>query len=225
MPGRGIILATENIYHVLNRGIASQPVFLDKRDYKRALEAMLFYQNIRPPLKYSMFLLQSRERREVILKNLRQRRNFWVEILAFCFMPNHFHILVRQSTNSGTSRFLSNFTNSYTRYFNTRHKRKGPLFQGKFKAVRIETDEQLLHVSRYIHLNPYSSYLVGNFDQLIDYPFSSLSEYLKENETDRCQEEQVLVGFKSREDYRRFMFDRADYQRHLEEIKHLITEV
>ena len=76
-----------------------------------------------------------------------------MEIICYCLMPNHLHLLLRQLMDGGISKFMSNFANSYTRYFNTKSKRKGPVFEGKFKAKRIETDEQLLHLSRHIHLN------------------------------------------------------------------------
>lgn len=83
-----------------------------------------------------------------------------LEIISYCLMPNHFHLLVKQVIDHGIVKCLNNFSNSYTRYFNIRHDRVGPLFQGRFKAVRIETDEQLLQVSRYIHLNPVASSLI-----------------------------------------------------------------
>lgn len=214
----------EEVYHVINRGIASQPTFIDWRDYRRAIETMLYYQNLEPPIKYSLFLKQARQIREQILQNLRKRKEFLVEIIAYCFMPNHFHLLLRQKVEGGISKFLSNFTNSYTRYFNTRRKRDGPIFKGGFKAVRIETDEQLIHVSRYLHLNPYSSYIVKSPEALGKYPYSSFGEYLEETKPGFCQKEAVLGNFAKVEDYKKFIFDQADYQRTLENYKHLCLE-
>lgn len=139
-------------------------------------------------------------------------------------MPNHFHFLLKQVEEEGTSKFMSNFTNSYTRYFNVKNKRNGPLFQGKFKAIRIETDEQLLHLSRYIHLNPYSSYVVKTLKDLEKYPSSSFPEYLGKSQTSLCSKEIILGQFKNLNLYKKFVFDQADYQRRLEKIKHLILE-
>ncbi|MBI4999319.1 transposase [Candidatus Gottesmanbacteria bacterium] len=224
MPGRDIPLVNGEIYHVLNRGIASQPTFTDAREYKRAIEAMSYYQNLHPPQRYSIFLVQARKIREEILAKLKEKAEFWVEIIAYCFMPNHFHFLLRQKADRGISNFLSNFTNSYTRYFNTRHKRQGPLFMGKFKAVRVETDEQFYHLSRYIHLNPYSSYVVKSLETLANYPFSSLPEYLGEVSHTYCQKELILARFPTAESYKKFVFDQADYQRSLEIGKHLWLE-
>ena len=154
MPGRKEVIATGEIYHVINRGIASQPIFFTKRDYQRACNTFFYYRNRVLSKRYSYFLRESLEERQQILKDLNKKENFLVEIMAFCLMPNHFHFLLRQVVDDGIPKFLSKFTNSYTRYFNTKRKRNGPLFQGKFKAVRIEIDEQLLHVARYIHLFP-----------------------------------------------------------------------
>ena len=224
MPGRKIPLVNNEIYHVLNKGISLQPTFLTKRDYQRALQTIFYYQNQKPPLKYSRFLSLSNKQRETILDNLRKQKLILVEIIAFCLMPNHFHFLLKQVANRGISKFISNFTNSYTRYFNTKNKREGALFKGKFKSVRIESDEQLLHVSRYTHLNPYSSYVIKTLEELENYPYSSLPEYLQRSPKGSCQKEIILDQFKNLNSYKNFVFDQANYQRELENIKHLILE-
>lgn len=224
MPGREIPLITEEFYHVFNKTIASQPAFCTKRDYKRFLETIFYYQNKTTPVRYSKFLILSTKEREGILESLKKQKNFMVEFISFCLMPNHFHLLLQQLEDSGISKFCSNLTNSYTRYFNVKNKRKGPLFQGKFKAVRIETDEQLLHVTRYIHLNPYTSYVVKTLEELATYPYSSLSEYLKLRKEKTVDKEQVLCHFKTLKSFKSFTFNQADYQRKLEHIKHLTFE-
>lgn len=186
MPGRNIPLVTGQTYHVVNRGIASQPIFTHAYDYQRALDTVFFYQNIHPPLRYSHFKRLPPKERSNILESLKKERGNLVDILAYCLMPNHIHLLLLQREERGISLFMSQIANSYTKYFNTIKKRKGPIFQGKFKAVRIETDEQLLHVSRYIHLNPYTSYIVKNLDQLERYPYSSFAEFLGIRSTNCC---------------------------------------
>jgi len=224
MPGRKVPLVTNQIYHVLNKGIASQPVFLNKRDYNRALQTIFYYQNKEFPLKYSRFLELSNKRRLKILEKLKTQRKFLVEIIAFCLMPNHFHLLLKQIINEGISNFISNFTNSYTRYFNTKRERKGPIFQGKFKAIRIENDEQLLHVSRYIHLNPYTSFIVKSAKEIENYPYSSFTKYLEKASAEFCDKKIILDQFKNLASYKKFVLDQADYQRKLEIIKHLLLE-
>ena len=224
MPGREISLVTNQIYHVLNRGISLQPTFITKRNFQRALEVMRYYQNEKQPLRYSQFLSLSNERRMQILEDLAREKQYLVEIIAYCLMPNHFHFILNQLIDNGISKFLSNFTNSYTRYFNTKNKRSGPLFQGKFKAVMVESDEQLLHLSRYIHLNPYSSHLIRNATEIEVYPYSSFREYIGREETNFCNKKPVLDSFKDINSYKKFVLNQADYQKKLDEIKHLALE-
>lgn len=224
MPGRNIPLINNQIYHIVNRGIASQPIFLKKSDYQRCIDTLLYYQNKSPSLRYSFFIRLPLQRKSDFLDQLKAEKNLLVELIAYCIMPNHIHLLVRQIDSAGISHFMSNFANSYTRYFNTKEGRIGPLFQGKFKAVRIETDDQLLHVSRYIHLNPFSSYVVKKIDDIIHYPYSSFREYISLTENNICNKNYILSKFKASSSYKKFVFDQADYQRVLQDIKHVMLE-
>lgn len=117
---------------------------------------------------------------------------------------------------------MRKFVNSYTKYYNIKFKRVGPLLQGQFKAIRIETDEQLVHVSRYIHLNPLSSFLVEDLD---DYEWSSYREYINNSKFGICRKEDVLNLFKVPEDFKKFVLDRADYAQSLEIIKHQLINI
>ena len=146
-----------------------------------------------------------------------------VEILCYCLMPNHFHFLLRQLKERGITRFMTRFTDSYAKYFNTKHKRNGPLFQGRFKAVRIEDDNQLLHVSRYIHLNPVVSYVVS-VDQLDAYPWSSMGEYLGLHKNQLSNKDLILGQFKDAKAYRSFVHDQIDYAKTLQAIEHLTID-
>lgn len=224
MPTRKTVLATGEIYHVFNRGVNHQPIFFDKRDYQRALEVLFYYQFIKPPVRFSFFNRLPLQDRVDLLREVQQKYQRLTNILSFCFMPNHFHFLLRQTSENGISKFLADFQNSFTRYINTKHSRSGHLLQGQFKATRIITEEQLTHVSRYIHLNPYTSYVVKTFDDLKKYPWSSLSEYIENKKESLCETETILSFFSSKKRYLQFMFDQKDYQRKLEHIKHLLLE-
>lgn len=224
MPLRTVPLITGQYYHVFNRGINKQPIFLKRREYKRALEAFQFYSFATQKLRLSKFFLLSQTERERLWIQMINANNKLVDILCFCLMPNHFHFLLEQKIDDGISKFMGDFQNSYTRYFNTSHRGIGPLLQGQFKAVRIEDDEQLLHLSRYIHLNPYTSFIVKELEDLLDYPWSSFPEYLSKIETGICKKAQILSQFPNTEAYRSFVFDQANYQRELEKIKHLSLE-
>lgn len=137
-------------------------------------------------------------------------------------MPNHFHLLLKQNIDNGITEFAGKFSNSYTKYYNTKYNRIGPLFQGEFKAIIIESDEQLVHVSRYIHLNPTSSNLVKNLDQ---YEWSSYPEYLGQVKNGFCDKEVVLGHFKKIKDYQQFVLDQAGYAQELEFIKHQLLDI
>ncbi len=222
MPRRITPLVNGEIYHVFNKGIASENTFTSTREYQRAKITLKFYQYYPLYTRLSLFLQLDEDKR----KNLFKFRGAVkiVSILAYVFMPNHFHFLVRQEEEGGISRFMSNFQNSYTRYFNTIHKRVGGLFLTQFKAVKIDTDEQLYHVSRYIHLNPYAAEIIRSLEELRRYRWSSLPEYLGLSEEAICDKELILSNFGSVEKYQEFVFDQADYQRSLEKIKRLSLE-
>ncbi|OGD56654.1 hypothetical protein A3E73_02050 [Candidatus Beckwithbacteria bacterium RIFCSPHIGHO2_12_FULL_47_17] len=220
MPGREVPLVTDEIYHVFNKGIAGQPVFLNQSYYQRAQDSLFYYRHITPPIKYSRLFSLHKDDRQDLLDQLEKSRENLVDLISYCFMPNHFHLLVKQLMDGGIAKYLSNFANSYTRYFNTRNERTGPLFQGKFKAVLITSNEQLLHVSRYIHLNPYSSGIVKTIEELKAYSYSSLAKL----STSKVESRLILDQFKNVAGYYQFVFDNADYQKNLENIKHQILE-
>ena len=182
-----------------------------------------YYRMRKPPLKLSYFLKLPMDDREGWIVRHEQKLEKLVDIVCFVLMPNHFHMIVRQTYDNGITTFLRHTANSYTKFINTKHHRPGPLFQGEFKAVRIETNEQLLHVSRYIHLNPYVSSVVRKED-LRSYPWSSFPAYLGNTALPYLTLGIVLDQFSSRQPYDAFVFDHADYAKKLENIKHLVIE-
>lgn len=224
MPARTVPLVTEEYYHIFNRGINKQPIFLNVRDCRRATNVFRYYQLSSSKLRYSKFIKLSDEEKETYWSNVKNEEDRLVEIVCYCLMPNHFHFLVKQTKDIGISTFMRKFQDSYTRYFNTRYEGIGPILQGQFKAILIEDDEQLLHLSRYIHLNPLSSNVVKDFSALKEYSWSSFPEYLGRSNIDFCNKEIVLSNFKSTEDYETFTLDRASYQIELNKIKHLLLE-
>ena len=223
MPKRETPLVDDHYYHIFNRGVDSRPIFLNsgKKDYERFIKLMNYYRFNNYPGSYSKFVEMPREEKEEILMSLEKEDKTQVEIICFCLMPNHFHFLLKQREDNGILNFLTNLENSHTRYFNKKNERVGPLFQGRFKAVLVETEEQLLHLSRYIHLNPYSAAIVKDLDELVFYPWSSLGQYL-DRQKGFCQTDTVMSYFKDFQTYQEFLFDQAGYQRELEMIKHLV---
>lgn len=214
MPARLMPLVTGQIYHVFNRGSEKRRIFESKGDYKRFLQAAIYYQIENPKPKFSNFSKQN-------INNLPDNQKI-VEIVAYCIMPNHFHFLIKQLQDDGISKFMANLCNSHAKFYNTKYERVGPLWQGQFKAVLIENDEQLMHVSRYIHLNPLVSHLVKDLEQ---YKWSSYGEFIYEMTDGCCASDIVLDLFKSREGYGNFVMDQADYAEKLEIIKHQLIDL
>ncbi len=98
-----------------------------------------------------------------------------VRIITYCIMPTHLHMILQQKQTDGISKFMNRILNSYSRFFNFRHSRKGPLWEKRFERIWVENDEHLLHETRYVHLNPVTAYLVENPEE---WPYSSYREYI-----------------------------------------------
>lgn len=222
MSDRKFPIATGQFYHVFNRGVAKQPIFLSKKDYEQAMLTLSYYRFRKPPVRLSRFKDLSIEEKREILDKLQGQNDLLVKIVSFILMPNHFHFLLYQVQDEGISSFMAQFSNSYTKYLNTKGQRVGPLLQGVYKAVRIESDEQLVHVSRYIHLNPVVSLVIREKDFLY-YPWSSLPDFLK-GSSDLVWIDPVLGQFSSPDVYKKFVLDQIDYGKQLEMIKHLTLD-
>lgn len=219
MPARFTPLIENYYYHVFNRGVNKRYIFKSKYEYSRFILSLKFYNSLEYPIRFSKFTMLSSDQRSEIWRRLEKEKTN-SDIISYCLMPNHFHLLLKQNTENGISKFLGNLQNSYARYFNVKNGRVGPLFQGQFKAVKIDSEEQLLHVSRYIHLNPYSSAGVKTLDDLTTYPWSSLPEYISTVNFPICKKDDILTNFK-KSSYKDFVLDNAEYQKTLEDIKHL----
>lgn len=214
MPGRIVSLVNGEIYHIYNRGSDKRNIFTQPRDYKRFKQTVYYYQYAGPKIRLSLFATSTLDSfKPDLTKKL-------VEILCFCLMPNHFHFMVKQLKDGGISTFMSQLSNSYTKYFNTKYLRVGPLLQGAFKAVLVESEEQLIHLSRYIHLNPVVS---GICKMPEDYLWSSYHEY--QGKEAICSTSLILNLFPSKEKYAKFTKDQIDYGTTLEIIKHQLIDI
>lgn len=224
MPYRKYPIVSGQIYHVFNRSIARQPLFLGQRDYQRALEVLNFYSYAKPGLRFSHYIRLSQNDRKTFDNNLRKNHTKQIQILAFCLMPNHIHLLIKDIHKRGITTLMTNFQHSYAKYFNTKNRRVGSLFQSMFKALRVETDEQLLHIARYIHLNPLTSYIIRNLNELENYPWSSYIDYLGKRKFDLVYQEMIISFFPQINKFTKFTLDQVDYQKKLDEVKHLMIE-
>lgn len=202
MPSKNTIktYVAGGYYHVYNRGVEKRNIFLDDQDYRVFLHLLKYYlspldkQTEHPLINLQGFILV----RPRPLANLEAE----IELLAFCLMPNHFHLLIRQITIDGMSKLLRRILTTYSMYFNRRYKRVGHLFQGIYKAVLVDKDEYLLHLSRYIHLNP--TELTG-FNP-VNYLYSSYAYFLRKKWAKWLKPDFILSYFDSRkEQYKDFI--------------------
>lgn len=204
MPSRHTVrLYVENgVYHVYNRGVEKRIIFQDAQDYQVFLHYMKRYL-MEPPT-------------DEVGPRWRLNLHKEIQLFAYCLMPNHFHFLIKQVTKSALTTFMRCFINSYTKYFNKRYERVGSLFQGKFKAAFVETEQYLLHLSRYIHLNPIHHEEVTRSDlvTLQNYPYSSYADFLGKRQTKWVKPDEILSYFKS--SARLYLKDISSYQSFVE---------
>lgn len=210
-------LVSGEIYHVFNKSIAGYKIFNKSSDYKSFIFRILFYNSQKRETSFSRFF---RNNPDYGIKDfLELERGKIVDVIAYCLMPTHFHLILKQKADCGISDLMLNLCDSYSRRFNLTHKRNGPLWQGRFKDVLVKTDEQLLHLTRYVHLNPSTSGLAENPEE---WAFSSYREYLGLSEDRICDFSDYMAV--KPETYREFVEDRIDYQQELARIKKIIIE-
>src|SRR3989344_6204884 len=214
---RKVPLVTDNIYHIFNRGVNKQNIFSSESDYDYFLRSATHYLIKSSKFSYEKFK-SSKPSGANDPGSLGLNDKPKVKIIAYVLMPNHFHFLMKQIADTGITSYMQQLSNSYSHYFNTKHERVGPLFQSRFKNVLIETDDQLTHLSRYIHLNPLVS---GVTNKLSEYPWSSYVTYLQKSKSEIVDPAPILEHFTSPEAYEEFVSNQISYARELEKIKHL----
>ncbi len=217
MPTRRDIFVNGGIYHIFSKTIDRKRVFEDRNLCLEFLSTADYYKSS-SKLRFSKYKeLLNDKSVKFEKKKIRPR----VQILSYCLMPNHYHLLIKQKKENGIIRFTADILNSFTRYYNSKNKRKGSIFLTPFRSRKIVSDEQLVHTSRYIHLNPYSAGLVNTYQGLIDYPYSSFKEFINPNASQLCNTQPILKMFGgSREKYKEFVLNNAEHQRTLEYLKY-----
>jgi len=142
-----VVFAPGEYYHLYNRGNSKQKVFLDKKDYDRFLK-LVFVCNSYKNINFRDLFKHHKEVSEF------DRGETLVDIGAYCLMPNHFHLLVKEKSDGNVSLFMQKLATAYVMYFNKKYNRSGSLFEGKFKSQHGSSDEHLKYLFSYIHLNP-----------------------------------------------------------------------
>jgi len=197
-------------YHIYTKSIAGYTIFNCKEEFGRIMEVISLSRFKGPKSKTPLSqLINSKGPKILRSKDSLAKTDALVRIVAYCIMPTHLHFLMQQVSEDGISKFMSRILNSYARYFNLRHHRRGPLLQSRFENIHIENQEHLLHETRYIHLNPVTAYLV---EDPADWAYSSYHEYMSGTDN------QGLCHFRDLIDmtpsmYRKFVFLDKDNQR------------
>ncbi|MDP3997499.1 MAG: transposase [bacterium] len=218
-------LVSGEVYHLMNKSIAGYRIFNTPAEFDYMLKALRYFSLLDPPNKMSLFMKKDErvlaDGFEQVVGDLARIEGRGVQIISYSIMPTHFHILAKQLDNGNISSFMNKILITYTRYFNIKHERKGPLWVGRFNNVLVKTDEQLLHVTRYIHLNSVTAGLCEKAEQ---WPYSSYSEYVGREKVKYPMTNYDGLVDMTGEEYRQFCEDRAGYQRELAIIKRQAIE-
>lgn len=202
---------TNLIYHIYNRGVEKRRIFKSTGDLDQLLQTIAFYK-YQQPIRFSYFdRLGPGIKSDYLRYHPQTTETQKIAILAFCLMPNHFHLLIKPLRAEETSKMLSDVTNSYSKYFNKKYERVGPLFQGRFKSKEIRDNGSVINASRYLHLNPVLSSKTnpeGKKDILHRYSYSSFGDWVQTAHNPIIDKDQVddwvkLAGGAS--NYRQFV--------------------
>lgn len=188
-------LVTGEIYHVYNRGVDKRNTFQNNADLERFFQSMQEFNSIEPI--GSIYENSFAKKKNPQLGHPMSKLGL-VEFIAYCINPNHYHFLLRQTSEKGIEKFMQKIGNGYTKYFNAKHKRNGVLFQGKFKSILIDSNEYLLHVSAYVNLNNKLKGLTLPLSK------SSWDEYVENPSEKICKTEIILEQFKNLKEYEQF---------------------
>jgi putative transposase len=200
MPSRNIIkrYKVDAYYHIYNRGVEKRKIFIDDEDYSVFINLFKRYLSDNP------------------VRDNKGREYNWlardVELIAFCLMPNHFHLLLYQINMDSITELLRSVCSAYTTYFNKKYNRIGPLFQGNFKASNILNDNYLMHITRYIHRNP-QNYMV--------WKWSSLPYWLNDRHAEWVNTRRLNIM--TPDQYKDFIDDEEDYNSSFEIMGNMIV--
>ena len=194
------VFANGEFYHIFNRGVDKREIFSDNLDSKRFFQGMIEFNVIQPigSIYENSFLRN---------KNKKTDTQKLVNLICYCINPNHYHFLLEQANDFGLEKFMHRLGVGYTKYFNNKYKRTGSLFQGNFKAVHVDSNEYLLHLSAYINLNHKVHHIeLGNLVSKLGVPKTRLGEYMGANSENFCKKEIILNQFKTFKEYEKFAY-------------------
>lgn len=200
---RNISFANGEFYHVYNRGTDKRPVFFDESDVDRFMQSMEEFNTVVPI--GSIFENSFNKKHQPGNSTSKQKsgkakEERLVNFVAYCLNSNHNHFILEQLVDDGVSMFMKRLGGGYTKYFNEKHMRSGVLFQGKYKAVHIDSNTYLLHSSAYVNLNDQ----LGNPTSKLVKSRSSWGEYIGESKSNFCSKDIILEQYKNNTEYKKF---------------------
>lgn len=187
-------LVNNEYYHIYNRGVDKREVFLDEKDYVRFLTGMREFNCLEP---IGSLYIVSKLRKKGLSPFNRDLVPI-VSVVAYCLNPNHYHFILKQNIDRGISSFMHKVSSGYSTYFNEKYKRSGSLFQGTFKASRIDSNELLLYLSAYVNCNSE----VHGIEKAENYRWCSLPDYIGKRNGTLCDKEIILEQYKGSNNYK-----------------------
>ena len=194
-----------DIYHLINRGVDKRKIFVDKQDHLRFIHDLFEFNNQEKVNNtYYSFRQSINDVRRHYIETSRKARKTIIDLLAFCLMPNHYHILVSPKVEGAISLFMKKVNGGYAKYFNAKYNMSGHVFQGAYNAVHIEDNNQLLYVSTYVHRNPRE--LRGWKNREGKYPWSSFLDYITANRWGNLIKQDIILDqFPQKVEYEKFV--------------------
>lgn len=146
-------VAVGTICHVMNRGVDKRNIFMQEEDYFRFIHDLFEFNDTAPVNNTAYFFVKNHN--DIARPYIeRKPRKLLVEVLAFCLMPNHYHLLLNPRFDDGVTKFMKKLNMGYAKYFNEKYKRSGALFQGRYKSVTVTNERHFVYLPYYIYLNP-----------------------------------------------------------------------
>ncbi len=188
--------APESYYHIYNRGNGKMNIFLDEQDFT------FFLFRLKEGL-YPEKIIHQESKKERYVRTPLPHNAF--TLLCYCIMPNHFHLLIKQNSDTSLSKLISKICTSYGKYFNKKYGRIGGVFQDQFKSIVVDKDSYFTWLSAYIHKNPLEAGIVKN---LYQYPYSSYLDYAGLRRGSLCDQSLILDMFENdRKQYETYVLD------------------
>lgn len=202
MPSRNVLKydVEQTFYHVYARGISRGRIYFSDDDYRYFLLLFARY----------LSRVQQKDRNGLPYPHF----NGKIELLCYCLMPNHFHLLIYQQEAGTMKSFMQSLMTSYSRYFNKQYKRSGSLFESRYKASMVINEKYLEHITRYIHLNP---------KQWRSFPYSSLQYYF-EPKPEHLKSDRIEALFKSKADYLNFHEEYVEQKQIVDQTKYELPD-